>query len=360
MPRPLRIHHLLNSFDTGGAEVLVVALAQAQREAGHEVVVRAMSGEGAISERLQRAGVPYRIHLSRGAPKRILELTRALRAEHLDVLHCHNSAPLIVGGIAGKLARVKATVVTRHHPSFHGAEDRKFWRAAMCANKVVACSQVVYDEMAKDDFAERRKLVLIQNGAGFPVVEAFGEQPIAKRGVRFISVGRVVWEKDYPTLIEAFAQVRKQAPDAELWIAGDGSERGKVEEAISAHGLHDSVTLLGMKRNAGFYMRQSDVFVLSSVSEGLPVSLLEAMALGMPCVVTGVGGMPSVVRSADCGLIVPKSDVNALAEAMLRMARDGEARSCYATNALKGYEKEFTIAQMARQYEELYLECLRR
>ena len=117
---------------------------------------------------------------------------------------------------------------------------------------------------------------------------------MSRRGVRFISVGRMVWEKDYPTLIGAFAQLQKTVPDAELWIAGDGPERAKIEAAVGESRMRDSVTLLGMKKNAGFYMQQSDVFVLSSVSEGLPVSLLEAMAVGLPCLVTDVGGMPGV------------------------------------------------------------------
>ena len=340
--------------------MLVVALAQAQRDAGHEVVVHALSAEGAISERLQRAGIPFRTHLSKGAPRRIWEMTHALRREHLDVLHCHNSAPLIVGGIAGKIARVKAIVVTRHHPSFHGAEDRKFWRAAKCADRVVACSEVVYQEMSGDDFADRNKLVLIGNGAGVPVYDSMGEQPAPRRGVRFISVGRMVWEKDYPTLVEALRIAKQSESDLELWIAGDGVERGKVEAKIRESGMEHSITLLGMKKNAGFYLRQSDVFVLSSVSEGLPVSLLEAMAAGLPIIVTDVGGMPGVVRTADCGVVVPKSDAHALASGMVDLARDESKRKRLGMNALKAYNAHFTVGRMAEQYERLYLECLQR
>src|SRR3954466_14372940 len=101
----LRIHHLLNTFDTGGAEMLVVALAAAQMRAGHEVLVHGMSPEGAISDALARAGVPFRTHLAAPAWHRILQVARALRSRPPEILHCHNLAPLIVGGVGAKLAR---------------------------------------------------------------------------------------------------------------------------------------------------------------------------------------------------------------------------------------------------------------
>ncbi|MBV9670300.1 MAG: glycosyltransferase, partial [Acidobacteriales bacterium] len=179
-------------------------------------------------------------------------------------------------------------------------------------------------------------------------------------GTRFISVGRMVWEKDYPTLIHAFALARASDPNLELWLVGDGPERPKIEAAIREHALAHLVTLLGLRKNVGFYLKQSDAFVLSSVSEGLPISQLEAMAAGLPAIVTAVGGMPKVVRDADAGIIVPPSDPQALAQALLTMSRETNDRQRMASNARRAFLDHFTIERMAQQYQQLYASLLNR
>ncbi|MEO8727422.1 MAG: glycosyltransferase [Acidobacteriaceae bacterium] len=358
----MRIHHLLNSFETGGAEMLVAAMAPAQMRAGHEVVVHAMSGVGAISEALTRAGVPFRCHLARHPLHRIRQVARSLRRDfdRPDVMHCHNLAPLIVGGAAARLARVPVSVVTRHHPAKDDQQERKFWRAAKitsCA-RVIACSELVRSSMAQHSFADLRKLTMIANGCGEPNCESQGEPLGEKQGVRLITVGRLVWEKDYPTLINAFALARQAIPALELWIAGDGIERTRIESVIAAADLDASVKLLGMKKNVGYYLQQCDIFVLSSVSEGLPVSQLEAMAAGLPMIVTDVGGMPDIINQSGAGMIVPKSNPAALSEAILKMAGDPDALKTMGAKARATYQRDYTIERMCGDYERLYRECL--
>lgn len=356
----MRIHHLLNSFETGGAEMLVAAMAAAQMRAGHEVVVHAMSGEGTISEALARADVPFRCHLARHPLHRIWQVARSIRKARPDVMHCHNLAPLIVGGSAARLVSVPVNMVTRHHPSKHDKNERKFWRAVRvnsCA-KVIACSELVRSTMAQDEFSDRSKLTMIANGSGEPNCDANGEPLAEKRGIRLITVGRLVWEKDYPALVSAFAIARQTMPELELWIVGDGIEREKIESAITVAQLNGSAKMLGMKKNVGFYLKQSDIFVMSSVSEGLPVSQLEAMAVGLPMIVTDVGGMPDVVNKSGAGIVVPKSDPGSLSEAIIKMASDPVRLKSLGLKARAAYERDYTIERMCDDYERLYRECL--
>lgn len=354
----MRIHHILNEFNTGGAEMLVVALAAAQMRAGHEVVVHALSKEGPVSDALMKAGVPFKTHLARHPVHRIWQVAQEIRRARPDVMHCHNIAPTIVGASAARLAGVPVSVVTRHSPSTHDNRERKFWLAMKLCSKVIACSELVRREIAADSFADAQKITFIANGAGEPDFEPGGEPLAAKSGLRLITVGRLVWEKDYTGLIRAFAIARRSIPSLELWIIGDGPERAKISSAMQEENVGDAVKMLGMRKNVGHFLRQADIFIMSSVSEGLPVSQLEAMAVGLPMIVTDAGGMPDVIQESNAGVVAPRSNPEALANAIVSMAQDPSKLQKLGALARSCYERHYTIERMAQDYERLYLSCL--
>ncbi len=157
-------------------------------------------------------------------------------------------------------------------------------------------------------------------------------------------------------LIASSVSARAQAkPDVLVFTNGDQLTGELISAAAD---LTSSVKLLGMKKNVGYYLQQSDIFVLSSVSEGLPVSQLEAMAVGLPMIVTDVGGMPDVINKSGAGMIAPKSNPNALAEAILKLAGDPDALKSMGAKARAAYERDYTIERMCGDYERLYRECL--
>ncbi len=335
-----------------------MALAATQMRSGHDVVVHALSKEGPVSDALKRAGVPFMTHLARHPLHRIWQVSQALRHTRPDVMHCHNIAPTIVGASAASLAGVPVSMVTRHSPSTHDTRERKFWLAMRLCSKVIACSELVRREMEADSFADVRKITFIANGAGEPDSEPDGEPIFEKTGLRLITVGRLVWEKDYAGLIRAFAIAQRSITSLELWILGDGPERAKITTAIQEEGVGGAVKMLGMRKNVGHFLKQADVFILSSVSEGLPVSQLEAMAVGLPMIVTDAGGMPDVIQESGAGVVVPKSNPEALADAIVTMAQDPSKLQKLGALARLSYERHYTIERMAQDYERLYLSCL--
>jgi glycosyltransferase involved in cell wall biosynthesis len=182
-----------------------------------------------------------------------------------------------------------------------------------------------------------------------------GSEAIAKpAGVTFIMVSRLFHPKDHTTLLRAFAELRRTRSDATLWIVGDGELRSALEETARGLGIDGAVRFWGDCRNPGAFLHAADVFVLSSRSEGLPISLLEAMAAGLPAVVTDVGGMAEVIRHSDTGSRVPPADAGALAAALESWAADAERRRETGRRARQYFETHFTLEIMADLYLRLY------
>jgi glycosyltransferase involved in cell wall biosynthesis len=155
-------------------------------------------------------------------------------------------------------------------------------------------------------------------------------------------------------LLKAFAIAKAQIPDLQLWIVGGGNLRAKLESMAGRLELNGSVTFFGEQEDVSPFLVAADLFILSSASEGIPVSLLEALAAGLPAVVTSVGGMSEVARLSDATITAPPSNPAALAAAIVKMAQSRDqlprlgklARECYTAN--------FTLERMANEYVALY------
>jgi glycosyltransferase involved in cell wall biosynthesis len=365
LPDSLEIHHLLDNLNIGGAETLVAALSSNFIQRGHTVVIHALNGRGPLSDRIEARGIRIISHRETppAGPLRPLQqlllqksLYSAFRATHPAVVHCHDGTATILGAPAAKAARVPCIVSTRHSTSTHLARmERKFWFSARFCGKVVAVSESAKESYAKDPWADPSKLVLIDNGADVPSTEREpSAKPVTKAGFTLVSVGRMVPAKNFPSLLEAVAIAAVTVPDLELWIVGDGVGRPRLEAMILELSLQDRVSLLGMRADVGYLVAQADLFVLASVYEGLPVSLLEAMALGIPALVTDVGGMPGVVNAASCGFVVPPSDPHALAGAIVEASRRRLELPSLGQAAHRMYRSRFTLMKTADQYLNLY------
>jgi glycosyltransferase involved in cell wall biosynthesis len=173
-----------------------------------------------------------------------------------------------------------------------------------------------------------------------------------------VTVGRLVRAKNYPMLLEAIAQARASVPDLALRIVGDGPDRAVLEELAAKRGVQDAVQFCGERADVGTLLSDAEVFVLSSISEGLPISILEAMAAGLPTIVTDVGGMPEVVGLSGAGVVVPGGDASALARAIVQMADRRAELKELGLKARTCYREHFTPERMSEQYLDLYQMCL--
>jgi glycosyltransferase involved in cell wall biosynthesis len=176
--------------------------------------------------------------------------------------------------------------------------------------------------------------------------------------VTLLSVGRLRAPKDFLTLVRAMAAL--EPGSAGLRIAGDGPERAALADEVARLGLESTVELLGTRTDVAELLAGADVFVLSSDSEGLPMSVLEAMAAGLPVVASAVGGVPEAVRDGETGTLVPPGDSAALAHALRRLVSDPALRDRLGEAGRRRVEREFSLERFEREHLDLYRKRARR
>lgn len=354
----LRIHHVVPSLTVGGIDTMIRNLAPLQVRAGHQVSVYATLAVGPSAVELKRRHVPVSQVRGSHPLHSLIKLARLFRQQRPHVVHCHNYPSTVVAAPAARLAGVPCVICTWHR-SERERRERRFWLAARFCHRVVAVSTFAARLLADSPWASPEKISVILNGAPPPV--GLERNPAVQHPpglVRLISVARLDPVKDFPTLVRAMACALRYCPGLRLWILGDGPEKTRLETLIAELNLSQTVELLGHRQDVGKWLARADLFVLSSVRESLPFALLEALALGVPAVVTDAGGMPEVARCCGAGVVVPPARPDALAAAILDLATDPPRRQSLAERAITCYSRHFTLERMAAQYEELYLGIL--
>jgi glycosyltransferase involved in cell wall biosynthesis len=176
----------------------------------------------------------------------------------------------------------------------------------------------------------------------------------AKSGFTLIYVGRLEPVKNHSLLLNAFCLALKSIPGLRLWMVGDGSERRMLESQAAQLGITSQVTFWGQQLDVSPFYSAADTFIMSSSSEGLPISLLQAFSVGLPSIVTDVGGMAEVVRLAQAGVIVSPINADEMAAAIVGMATHSYERSEFSRNAKASFHERFSLKTMMDAYMNLY------
>jgi glycosyltransferase involved in cell wall biosynthesis len=356
----MKIIHAVYSLEMGGAEVLVAQLCRIQRSLGHEITVLAYSKLGVIGEALRDEGFDIRV------PGEAHPLTTMKRYFHLfrdlkpDVVHCHNVAPTIHAAIPAKMAGVPSVISTRHRLELHPYDrvsETKYNAMGWFCDWVTGICEVTCVNVRMGPLARKEKIVLVYNGT--TPVERVPAPTLGKKGFTLVFIGRLVREKDIGTLIRATALAAQQVPDLALWIVGSGNVRAELEALTAELGATDRVTFWGQRMDTAQFFSSADVFAMSSISEGLPMSLLQSMSLGTPALLTDVDGMGEVLRLTGGGLLVPVGDAAAMAEAIVKLATDDALRTELSRKALEAYQTRFTLEKMNDGYMDLYRKQLK-
>jgi glycosyltransferase involved in cell wall biosynthesis len=273
-----------------------------------------------------------------------------------DVVHCHNPAPTLQAAIPARLAGAQRVISTRHSlvaPPYDIKEERSFNFVARFCDWVVGICDATCENLRHTPGAHRNKIVRVYNGVE-PVEPAPPEEWPEKRGFTLLFVGRLAPIKNLHTLIRAAALAAPRVPELQLWIVGHGHERQRLEDLVNELGVEQLVTFWGERLDVAGFFSVADVYCMSSTSEGLPMSLLQAMSLGLPAIVTDVGGMAEVVKNAHAGIATPVGDAEAMADAIVQMAGDEKRRTVCRDNAQTAYGELFTLERMDAAYMELY------
>jgi len=307
----------------------------------------------------------------------MFNLVRILKEHHVDILHCHRHKATTYAVMA---ARIAGTPVLLAH--VHGlGRSRNLKRRLINfilfrnVNRLVPVANSVKEDVLRNNwFVPDEKLFVLENSVDYG---RFADVSISKKDAKqmlgmpadslvFGTIGRLVPTKGLSYLIAAFSKVKKQMPSVHLVLVGDGPCRAELQMQASDALCGDSVHFLGHRANVEQLLKGMDVFILASVAEGMPRVLLEAMAAGVPCVATQVGGIPEVINGKAVGFLVPPGDPEALAEMMLRVAKmpgeelaeviekaRGRIRRFYSHDVVKKkledlYESEFAASQESR------------
>jgi glycosyltransferase involved in cell wall biosynthesis len=352
----MKIVHVVYSLEMGGAEILVVQLCRVQRSNGHDVSVCVYTSLGPLLEVLRAEG--FQVHVIGEGPvaRTAMRFFRVFRDVRPDVVHCHNPAPTLQAAMAARLAGAGTIISTRHSlvaPPFDTKAEITYNLVSLFCDWVVAICDATRENLLNTPFAQRNRITRVYNGVDRLEPSALEDHP-EKRGFTLLFVGRLVEIKDLPTMIKAVAVAVPRIPNLQLWIVGHGVMRETLEALTNELGIADNVTFWGERLDVARFFSAADAYVMSSVSEGLPMSLLQAMSVGLPALVTNVGGMAEVVRNAHCGLYTPVGDSAAMAEAIVELASNHNRRAVFAANAQTAYGEHFTLEQMESAYMTLY------
>lgn len=357
----MRIAHIISMPAHGGAENYVKDLAVAMTRGGHEVSIWFLSdapdgrGKREYQEQflafLQSQGIDCQVLDGRGwrrLPGAMFRVMRLVKSKRIHLIHAHLFQGILVSALSSL-----PVVYTRHGMTlrFHRSVYR--WVFDRIVRVYVTISGAQSTSLRA---AVRRPVVMIPNGvdlSGFTADRSSGS--LDSRPVRLVFVGRLVREKNIPGLLRSLALL--QTRDWVLSLAGDGSEKPQFEALASELGLDSQVTFLGPVTDVAGLLAQSDVFVMSSISEGMPIALLEATAVGLPVVVTDVGGCAEVVEGVGHGIVVPADSESAYASALRRLIDDPQLRMSYAENAASGAVR-YSIERCTDQHLALYRELI--
>jgi glycosyltransferase involved in cell wall biosynthesis len=343
-------------MEMGGAETLVSQMCRLQRQQGHDTCVYAIAALGALGERMRTEGFAVHPNVGRHLSDSTRNFFKIFKKSQPDVVHLHNPTPTIYAAMAARIAGVPSVISTRHSlvaPPHKVVAELKYGIAARFCDWVVGICDATTDNVKSIHSVPSRKIVRIYNGTA-PLRRTAKEDWPQKTGFTLVYVGRLEPVKNHPLLLNAFRAALKSTPGLRLWLVGDGSERKTLESLAAELGIARDVTFWGQQLDVAPFFSAADAFIMSSKSEGLPVSLLQAFSLGLPAIVTDVGGMAEVVRLAKAGFTISAAGTEEMASAILRIADNDAERAQFSKNAEAAFDSQFGLPTMVDAYMELY------
>lgn len=368
----MKILHIIDSGGLYGAEVMLLNLVVEQLRQGMEPVIASIGnpccGEKPLEAEARRRGMQVETFRMRpglniaGAFK----ILRFARREGVDILHSHGYKGNILFGMIPKRLRVIPVIATLHGWTCTGGCDRMRLYEWLDRISLRFIDAVVVVNSAMREKVRLKGLHVVDNGIPLdggdipcrPEDEKCQVDPeiaeFCSDGFTIGAIGRLSPEKGYDSLLEAVKEVAETNPEIRLVILGEGAERGVLEEQIKRLGLEQRVLMPGYVADARRNMSLFNVFVLSSLTEGLPIVILEAMQAGVPIVATRVGGVPDVLSGGAAGILVSSGDIRALADAIRKVLRDDDFCAWMVKKAYSIVQERYSSLAMANHYQAVY------
>jgi glycosyltransferase involved in cell wall biosynthesis/protein-tyrosine-phosphatase len=368
----MRICHVMTADLWAGAEVQLATTASYLAGRSDLQVVAVLFNEGRLAKTLRQLPIEVAVideTRHRSAPI-VAVLARFLRDRRIDVVHTHRNKDTVLGVIAARLAGVPHVVRTMHglREPLTGWNRVKYaayeWldtaTLRWCVDRVIVVSDRMAGALTASGYPAS-VVTTIRNG--IDLEHARGDRSagdmkhqlaVGDATIVIGTVGRLSPVKGQDVFLRAAKMILHHEPGARFVIAGDGPLERDLKTLATRLGIDSACRFLGARDDVPDVMAALDVFVLPSLDEGMPMALLEAMALGTPVVASGVGGIPELIHDGASGLLVPPRDAPALADAILKLARDREWAGRLGAQARRIVERDFSHRQNGQALVDLY------
>ena len=370
-----KLLYLIGSTDPGGAETVLVDLARGFASRGDDVTVGHL-GNDWLEEELARHGIEsVRLGFSRYFHSHLTQwffavlLFRFIRRGGFDLIHAHLFGMILCSSVAGLFAR--RPVVGTIHDKYYFSEKRhrrwayRVFRSLGC--RLVGVSHDIIRELIPGSGLSEDDVLCIHNGTDLGAFDAaldrsrkraqfgFGDDEIV-----VTSVGRLVKIKGHSSAIRAGREIVRKNPRIRFLLVGEGPEEANLKKQVADLGLIDHVVFAGHRDDVSELLKMSDIFLQTSLSEGLSCTVVEALAAGCPAIVTDVGGNREIVTDGAEGYVVELGDDSAIEARVLALAEDQELRAALSNKAWETARAAFSMGKMLDNYERLYEELLER
>jgi glycosyltransferase involved in cell wall biosynthesis len=378
----VRLVHVITRMVRGGAQKMLLELLRRLDRGKFKSTLVTGPEDSAGSSLLQEAKRYARVIVIPQLVRRIsplLDTVALLRLYFLlkrlrpSIVHLHTYKAGVIGSISARLAGVKSIIFSPHGHIFEkganipGVPKGRFrlqllyWLvrfAKECSDRIVTLSEIDKLSHLRLGLGRSYKYCVIRNGidpSELRGIRSIAETPF---GLRIGTLGRLVSEKGQKYLIKAFDLVRKHHPQAILFIGGEGPLRKELARLVEELQLQDCVNFLGEVEHPRKLLEKIDIYVQPSLYESQGLSIMEAMAAGIPVIATDVGGVRDLVLDGQTGILVPARDPQLLADAILTLAKDRLFAERISRNALERILECYTVNNMIRNYQDLYERCL--
>ncbi len=366
------ICHVIHALGVGGAEVLLDQMIRRMQKE-FRCIVAVLDEIGEIGTRLQEDGfIVEHLHrqpgIDRGCATRLRQFSDR---EGAVILHAHQCTPFFQAMLSRGLTGRRPVVFTEHGRHFPDVPSRK--RAIVNRlllkrhDRLFGCGAAVRQALIDNEGLPESRVKVIYNGVDLKTLSqpSAGARERIREEFRYsptdfvaVLVARLHELKDHRTALKAVDEARNRIPGLRLLLAGDGDQRTAIEQTIRERGLEQTVTLAGTRKDIADLLSASDVFLMSSISEGIPLTVIEAMAARRPVVSTAVGGLPELIEHGVSGMLAPSGDASSLANSLIELYQSPALRSQMAEVAARRAQEKFSLQGMLNSYRDVYNDVL--
>ena len=366
----IRLTHIVFSLDMGGLEKLVVELANRVDKSRFITSVCCLTKEGTLSQELVKNGIKVFYFNKQGGVDLFLpfRIARLLKKEKIDIVHTHDSSANLYGSVAGKLAGVKVIINTEHGGIYFETRRKRLINRILCLlnDREICVSNNVKKDLLSMGLSSKR-LTVIHNGIDFDRFDLQMDKNNIRKGFGFnnsdfiiTTIGRLSGEKNQIMLLEVVKPILEKIPEARFTITGRGPLRKDLQEYAVRLQVAEKVVFLGERDDVAPVLKMSDCFVLCSNYESFGLTILEAMAAGIPVIATDVGGVKEIVNNGETGILVPKDNKEELTRAIIAIKSDPLFAAQIALQAKEMVKNNYGIEAMVKEHENLYLSRYRK